>query len=98
MGLVKDHVSIRHYSIYNVVKKSNSLYDFVNTRQEQELEQILSKCTKVLVTGMTTGSCIRVTVLELVKRGYNVVVARDAHRTSQNEQVEKDITDWEKMV
>jgi nicotinamidase-related amidase len=82
----------------NVVKKSNSLYDFVNTRQEQELEQILSKCKKVLVTGMTTGSCVRVTVLELVKRGYNVVVARDAiaHRTSQNERVEKDITDWEK--
>jgi hypothetical protein len=82
----------------HIVKKSNCIYECIDQNQELELEHLLTKCSKILVTGMTTGSCIRASVLELMKRGHHVVIARDGitHRTSQNECAERHLIDWEK--
>lgn len=50
---------------------------FQDTSFQQHLEQ--GKIDRLVVTGLVTNGCVRATIEDAIKRGYEVVLVRDGH-------------------
>jgi nicotinamidase-related amidase len=78
----------------SVVKHSNSIFDVHDPDSISFLETKLEK--EVFVCGLTTTSCVRVSVDALIKRGHTVYLAEDtmAARQSNSKTVSDLIEQW----
>ncbi|KAL0483510.1 arginine deiminase [Acrasis kona] len=80
----------------HAIKKTNNMYDLFDANKTTELDDLVDMCDKVLVTGVTSTSCVRATIQELLKQKKSVIVALDAiaHRKSSNNTASSLVNQW----
>jgi nicotinamidase-related amidase len=79
----------------HVTKNTNNLFDVPET-ESAKLNVILEHGSDVMIVGMTTTSCIKAAVTELLHRRIQIIVPRDAiaHRISSNKVAEELLNQW----
>lgn len=90
----KLHPQLHPFAIDNIVHKQHG-----NAFEETNLEESLRRrnVTSLVIAGLVTHGCVRVTCIGALKSGYQVILVKDGH-SNFSQQAVKLFDDWNQKL